>query len=48
MRAIRDKEREKITKILNASATATVHICMVTIAIVHLCIILHPLMWVCF
>ena len=31
----RDKEREKITKIINASTTITVHICMVTVAIVH-------------
>ena len=48
VRATRDKEREKITKILNASATLTVHICTVTVAIVHLCTILHPLMWVFF
>ena len=45
MRATRDKEREKITKILNASTILTVHICTVTVAFVHLCIILHPLMW---
>ena len=48
VRATRDKEREKITKILNACATITVHICMVTVALVHLCTILHPLMWVFF
>ena len=46
--ATRDKEREKITKILNASATLTVHICTVIVAIVHLCTILHPLKWVFF
>ena len=46
VKAIRDKK--KISKILNASATVTVHICMVTVAIVHLCTILHPLMWVFF
>ena len=44
----RDKEREKIIKILNAHVTVTVHICTVTIAIVHLCTILHLLMWVFF
>ena len=48
VRATRDKEREKITKILNATATIIVHIFMVTVAIVHLCTILHPLMWVFF
>ena len=46
VKAIRDKK--KISKILNASAIVTVHICMVIVAIVHLCIILHPLMWVFF
>ena len=45
VRATRDKEREKITKILNASIIVTVHICTVTVAFVHLCTILHPLMW---
>ena len=39
VKAIRDKK--KISKIL-------MHICMVTVAIVHLCTILHPLMWVFF
>ena len=48
VRATRDKEREKITKILNAIATITVHIFMVTVAIVYLCTILLPLMWVFF
>ena len=35
-------------KILNTHAIVTVHICMVTMAIVHKCTILHPLMWVFF
>ena len=48
VRATRDNEREKNTKILNASAIATVHICMVNVALVHLCTILHPLTWVFF
>ena len=48
VRATKDNEREKITKILNASATITVHICTVTEAIVHLCIFLHSLMWIFF
>ena len=48
MRATREKEREKIIKILNIGATVTVHICMVTVTIVHLCTILHPLIWVFF
>ena len=49
VRATRDKERVKITIILNASATVTVvHICTVTVAIVYLCTILHPLIWVFF
>ena len=42
------QEREKINKIINASATVTVHICTVTVAMVHLCTFLHPLMWVFF
>ena len=44
----RKKEREKTNKIINRSATVTVHICTVTVAIVHKCTILHPLMWVFF
>ena len=40
----KNKEREKTIKILNAHDTVTVHICTVTIAIVHLCTILHTLM----
>ena len=44
-----ERRREKKTnKIINASATVTVHICMVTIAIMHKCTILHSLMWVFF
>ena len=44
-----ERRREKKTnKIINASATITVHICTVTVAIVHLCTFLHPLMWVFF
>ena len=46
----REKERSEseIIKILNAHATVAVHLCTVTVAIVHLCTILHPLMWVFF
>ena len=46
----REKKRSelKIIKILNARATITVHICTVTVALVHLCTILHPLMFVFF
>ena len=44
----REKEREKIIKLLNASVTVTVHICTVSIVIVHKYTILHPLMWVFF
>ena len=42
----RDKERGKSIKMLNAHTTVIVHICMVTVAIVHKYTILHPLMWV--
>ena len=42
------KSESEIIKILNAHATVAVHICMVTVAIVHLCTILHSLMWVFF
>ena len=35
-------------KILNGSATVTVHICTVTVAIVHKCTIMHKLVWVFF
>ena len=44
----KEKERKKTNKKINGSATVTVHICTVTVAIVHKCIILHPLMWVFF
>ena len=40
-------ERKKY-KIIDRRATVVVHICMVTVAIVHKCTILHPLMWVFF
>ena len=39
-------EREKINKIINVSTT--LHICTVTIVMVHLYTFLHPLMWVFF
>ena len=42
------KEKEKIYKIIDRSATGIVHICTVIVAIVHKCTILHPLMWVFF
>ena len=48
MRVKYKEEREKIIKILNAHDTVTMHICKVTVVIVHLCTILHPLMWVIF
>ena len=35
-------------KIINRRATITVYICTVTVAIVHKCTILHPLIWVFF
>ena len=41
-------ERENKNKILICKATVTVHICMVTVAVLHLCTILHPLMLVVF
>ena len=43
-----EEEREKIINILYAHATVTVHICTVTVAIVHFYTSLHPLMWVFF
>ena len=43
-----EKEREEIIKIINAHATVTVHIWTVTVAIVHKCRILHPMMWMFF
>ena len=45
----REKKRGaklEIIKIMYRRATVTVHICMVTVTLVHLCKILHPLMWV--
>ena len=46
----REEKRSEldIIKILNARATVTVHIYMVIVALVYLCTILHPLMWVIF
>ena len=41
-------ERGKNNKISNARAIVTLHICTVTVALVHLCTILHPLVWVFF
>ena len=40
----REVEREKNNKILNARATITVHICMVTVANVQICTLLEALM----
>ena len=46
----REKKRSEleIIKILHARAIVTVHICTFTIALVHLCTILHLLIWVFF
>ena len=38
----------EIIKIMYRRATITVHIYTVTVALVHLCTNLHPLMWVFF
>ena len=46
VRAARDKEWEKITKILNTSVIVIVHVCTIIVAIVYLCTILLPLIWV--
>ena len=35
----------EINKIINTHATVTVHICIVTVAIVHKCTIMHKLVW---
>ena len=35
------RQEKKINKIINASAIVTVHICTITITIVHLCTFLH-------
>ena len=45
---IRRKMIEEREKIINRSAIVSVLICIVTVAIVHKCTILHPLMWVFF
>ena len=47
------EEREKkvgteINIITNAHATVTVHICTVTVTIVHKCTIMHKLVWMVF
>ena len=42
------KREKKTNKILNGHLIVTVHICTVTVAIVHKCTILHSLMWVFF
>ena len=42
------KVRTEINKIINTHTTVTVHICTVTIAIVHKCTIMHKLVWVFF
>ena len=42
------KEMRKKYKIMICTAIVTMYICTITIAIVHLCTILHPLMWVFF
>ena len=42
------ERREKKYKIIDKRATVTVHICMVTVAIVNKCKILHSLMWIFF
>ena len=44
----KEKEREKTNKKINWSTIVTMHICTITVAIVHKCTILHPLMWVFF
>ena len=48
-KAEREKNvQTKINKIINTHATVTVHICTVTVTIVHKCIIMHKLVWVFF
>ena len=42
------KVRTEINKIINTHATVTVHICMVTVAIVHKCTIMDKMVWVSF
>ena len=51
--AVQREEREKkveteINIITNAHATVTMHICTVTVAIVHKCTIMHKLVWMVF
>ena len=46
--SLADPTLPKNTKILNALVTVTVHICTVTVALVHLYTILHPPIWVFF
>ena len=41
------RERKKY-KIIDRRATVAIHICTVTVVIVHKCTILHPLMWMFF
>ena len=43
-----EREKKKTNKIINASATITVHICTVTVVILHKYTILHQLIWVFF
>ena len=50
---VHEEEKEKkvqteINIITNAHATVTVHICTITVAIVHKCTIMHKLVWVFF
>ena len=42
------KGRTEINKIINTHATVAVHICTVTVAIVHKYTIMHKLMWAFF
>ena len=54
MSSLRTEKREKknvrmeINKIINTHVTVTMHIYMVTVAIVHLCTIMQKLVWVFF
>ena len=42
------ERREKKYKIIDRKAIVIVHICTVTVAIMHKCTILHSLLWVFF
>ena len=42
------RSESKTIKILNTHATVAVHICTVTVVIVHKCTIMHKLVWVFF